>query len=191
MRVAGRLAAEVLDFIAPHVKPGVTTGELNDLCHDYMVQGAGHHPGAAQLCAAGLHAVPEVDLHLGQPRGLPRHPGRQGAEDGRHRSTSTSPSSRTASTATPAACSSSASRRIQAQAPVRRHLRMHVARHPRRCARARASATSARDPGARREARLLGGARVLRPRHRPQVPRGAAGAALRQPGHGLRAASRA
>ena len=37
MRVAGRLAAEVLDFIAPHVKPGITTGELDQLCHDYMV----------------------------------------------------------------------------------------------------------------------------------------------------------
>ncbi len=32
MRVAGRLASEVLDFIAPRVKPGVTTGALNDLC---------------------------------------------------------------------------------------------------------------------------------------------------------------
>ena len=38
MRIAGRLAGEVLDFIAPHVKPGVTTGKLNDLCHDYMVR---------------------------------------------------------------------------------------------------------------------------------------------------------
>ena len=37
MRVAGRLAAEVLDFITPYVKPGVTTGELDALCHDYMV----------------------------------------------------------------------------------------------------------------------------------------------------------
>ena len=37
MRVAGRLASEVLDFITPHVRPGVTTGRLNDLCHDYMV----------------------------------------------------------------------------------------------------------------------------------------------------------
>ena len=36
MRIAGRLAAEVLDFVAPHVKPGVTTGELDRLCHDYM-----------------------------------------------------------------------------------------------------------------------------------------------------------
>ncbi|GHD70355.1 type I methionyl aminopeptidase [Vogesella fluminis] len=37
MRVAGRLAAEVLDYITPFVKPGVTTNELNQLCHDYMV----------------------------------------------------------------------------------------------------------------------------------------------------------
>jgi methionyl aminopeptidase len=37
MRVAGRLASEVLDFITPHVRAGVTTGRLNDLCHDYMV----------------------------------------------------------------------------------------------------------------------------------------------------------
>ncbi|MGV3346780.1 type I methionyl aminopeptidase [Enterobacteriaceae bacterium LUAb1] len=37
MRVAGRLAAEVLEMIEEHVKPGVTTGELDRLCHDYIV----------------------------------------------------------------------------------------------------------------------------------------------------------
>ncbi len=37
MRTAGRLAAEVLDMIAPHVRPGVTTEELDRICHDYMV----------------------------------------------------------------------------------------------------------------------------------------------------------
>lgn len=37
MRVAGRLAAEVLDMIGPHVVPGVTTDELDRICHDYMV----------------------------------------------------------------------------------------------------------------------------------------------------------
>ncbi len=37
MRVAGRLAAEVLDFIIPHVKTGATTDEIDRLCHDYMV----------------------------------------------------------------------------------------------------------------------------------------------------------
>lgn len=37
MRVAGRLAAEVLEMIGPHVQPGVTTGELDRICHDYIV----------------------------------------------------------------------------------------------------------------------------------------------------------
>ncbi len=37
MRVAGRLAAEVLEMIEPHVVAGVTTGELDRICHDYIV----------------------------------------------------------------------------------------------------------------------------------------------------------
>jgi methionyl aminopeptidase len=37
MRVAGKLAADVLDMISPYVIEGVTTQKLNDLCHDYMV----------------------------------------------------------------------------------------------------------------------------------------------------------
>jgi methionyl aminopeptidase len=37
MRRAGRLAAETLDFIVPHVQPGVTTGELDRLCHGFIV----------------------------------------------------------------------------------------------------------------------------------------------------------
>ena len=37
MRIACRLAAEVLDYITPFVKPGVTTEEIDRLCHDYMV----------------------------------------------------------------------------------------------------------------------------------------------------------
>ena len=37
MRVAGTLAAQVLSMIAPHVKAGVTTNELDTLCHDYIV----------------------------------------------------------------------------------------------------------------------------------------------------------
>ncbi|WP_337840670.1 type I methionyl aminopeptidase [Rheinheimera sp.] len=37
MRVAGRLAAEVLEMIEPHVVAGVTTEELNRICHDYIV----------------------------------------------------------------------------------------------------------------------------------------------------------
>lgn len=37
MRVAGKLAAEVLTMIEPHVKAGITTDELNTVCHDYIV----------------------------------------------------------------------------------------------------------------------------------------------------------
>ena len=37
MRVAGRLAAEVLEMIGEHVKPGITTDELDRICHDYIV----------------------------------------------------------------------------------------------------------------------------------------------------------
>jgi methionyl aminopeptidase len=38
MRVAGRLAAQVLEMLGPYVKPGVTTEELDRLCHDFIVQ---------------------------------------------------------------------------------------------------------------------------------------------------------
>lgn len=37
MRVAGRLAAEVLEMLEPHVVPGITTNELDQICHDYIV----------------------------------------------------------------------------------------------------------------------------------------------------------
>jgi methionyl aminopeptidase len=38
MRKAGRLGAEVLDFITPHVVPGVTTERLDQLCHEFILQ---------------------------------------------------------------------------------------------------------------------------------------------------------
>ncbi len=38
MRKAGRLAAEVLDFITPHVNVGVSTGALDKLCHDFIIE---------------------------------------------------------------------------------------------------------------------------------------------------------
>ncbi len=37
MRVAGRLAAEVLEMIAPHIQAGITTDEIDRICHDYIV----------------------------------------------------------------------------------------------------------------------------------------------------------
>jgi len=44
MRVAGRLAAEVLEMIGEHVRPGVTTDELDAICHDYIVRVQGAVP---------------------------------------------------------------------------------------------------------------------------------------------------
>jgi len=38
MRRAGKLAAETLDMITAHVRPGISTGEIDKLCHDYMVE---------------------------------------------------------------------------------------------------------------------------------------------------------
>ena len=52
MREAGRLAAQVLDRIAPEVVPGVTTGELDAICHDYIVNQLGCIP--APLNYAGF-----------------------------------------------------------------------------------------------------------------------------------------
>ena len=69
MRIAGRLASEVLDYITPFVKPGITTGELDKLCHDYMVdvQGCipaplnyapnGHKPYPKSICTSVNHQV--------------------------------------------------------------------------------------------------------------------------------------
>ena len=63
MRRAGRLAAEVLDFIAPHVTPGVATGEIDRLCHDYIVdRGAvpaplGYKGFPRSVCTSANHVV--------------------------------------------------------------------------------------------------------------------------------------
>ena len=37
MRIAGKLGSEVLDFITPYIQPGISTEEIDRLCHDYMV----------------------------------------------------------------------------------------------------------------------------------------------------------
>jgi len=64
MRVAGQLAAEVLDMIAPHVQPGVTTDELDHLCHDYIVNqqqaipaNVGYNGFPKTLCTSINHVV--------------------------------------------------------------------------------------------------------------------------------------
>ena len=37
LRSAGQLAANVLNMITEHVKPGISTGELDDICHDLLL----------------------------------------------------------------------------------------------------------------------------------------------------------
>ena len=58
MRVAGRLAAEVLDYIEPFVKPGVTTAELDRLCHDYMVNVQATIPAPLNYAPSGYTPYP-------------------------------------------------------------------------------------------------------------------------------------
>jgi methionyl aminopeptidase len=59
MRVAGRLGSEVLDYITPFVKPGVTTGELDRLCHDYMVNVQGTIPAPLNYAPSGHKPYPK------------------------------------------------------------------------------------------------------------------------------------
>jgi methionyl aminopeptidase len=63
MRRAGRLAAELLDFITPYVQPGVTTGELDRLCHEFTLEhGAisaplGYRGFPKSICTSVNHVV--------------------------------------------------------------------------------------------------------------------------------------
>ena len=59
MRVAGRLAAEVLDFIAPHVRAGITTGQIDRLCHDYIVNEQGGTPAPLNYAPPGYQPYPK------------------------------------------------------------------------------------------------------------------------------------
>ncbi len=64
MRVAGRLAADVLDMITEHVQPGITTEELDRLCHDHIVQvqraipaNLGYRGFPKTICSSVNHVV--------------------------------------------------------------------------------------------------------------------------------------
>ncbi len=59
MRVAGRLTAEVLDYITPYVQPGVTTGELDRLCHDYIVDVQQAIPAPLNYAPPGYSPYPK------------------------------------------------------------------------------------------------------------------------------------
>lgn len=59
MRVAGKLASEVLDYISPFVKPGVTTAEIDKLCHDYMVNVQETIPAPLNYAPPGYSPYPK------------------------------------------------------------------------------------------------------------------------------------
>ena len=76
-RVAGQLAASVLQMIAPHVKAGVTTEELDQRCHDYIVHelkvipaNVGYHGFPKTVCISVnhvvCHGIPSADKVLKQ-----------------------------------------------------------------------------------------------------------------------------
>jgi methionyl aminopeptidase len=179
MRIAGRLASEVLDYITPFVKPGITTGELDKLCHDYMVdvQGCipaplhyappGHAPYPKSICTSVnhqvCHGVPgEKKLKPGDVVNLDITV----IKEGWHGDTS-----RMFYVGEP---------NIQA----RRLTEITYECMWKGIAVVRAGRASGRyrrgHPEIRRNERLHRGARILRSRHRPKIPRRTASAALRQ-----------
>ena len=59
MRVAGKLASEVLDYITNFVVPNVTTEELDRLCHDYMINNQNTIPAPLNYCPPGHTPYPK------------------------------------------------------------------------------------------------------------------------------------
>ena len=59
MRVAGRLASEVLDMLTPHVKPGVSTEALDKLAHDHIVNVQGGVPAPLNYAPPGYTPYPK------------------------------------------------------------------------------------------------------------------------------------
>jgi methionyl aminopeptidase len=64
MRVAGHLAAEILEIVKPYVKPGITTNELNAICHDYIINKQkaipaplNYHGFPKSICTSVNHVV--------------------------------------------------------------------------------------------------------------------------------------
>ena len=58
MRLAGRLASEVLDLLTPHVRPGVTTLEIDRIAHEHMVKVQGGTPATLGYAPPGYPAFP-------------------------------------------------------------------------------------------------------------------------------------
>lgn len=59
MRIAGKLASEVLDFITPFIKPSITTEEIDSLCHDFMTNKQGTIPAPLNYAPPGHTPFPK------------------------------------------------------------------------------------------------------------------------------------
>ncbi len=59
MRLAGRLASEVLDMLTPHVKPGISTNALDRLAHDYITQEQKAIPAPLNYAPPGYQPYPK------------------------------------------------------------------------------------------------------------------------------------
>jgi methionine aminopeptidase type I len=177
MRVAGRLAADVLDMITPHVVPGITTNELDDLCHQFIVQtqkaipaNVGYNGFPKTICTSVNHVV----CH-----GIPNDKKLRSGDivnidvtvirDGFHGDTS---------------------RMYFAGKPAVLGERLSRVTHDAMWAAIRIVRPGTRLGDIGHVIQQLRGARVLRPWHWPDLPRRAPGAALRATGHGHRAARR-
>jgi methionyl aminopeptidase len=64
MRISGKLASEVLDMIEDHIRPGITTEELDKICHDYIIHGqdsipanVGYKGFPKTICTSVNHVV--------------------------------------------------------------------------------------------------------------------------------------
>jgi methionyl aminopeptidase len=173
MRVAGRLAAEVLRMIQPYVREGVSTEELDRICHDYMVNVQQVIPAPLNyrgfpksICTSVNHVV----CHgIPGPKTL-----KKGdilniditvIKDGYHGDTSRmfhvgpTPIAAQRVSRISYECLCIGLRMVQTRHPFGRHRPRH--------------------PETRRNPALLGSPRVLRSRHRAGISRGAASAALR------------
>ena len=59
MRIAGKLASEVLDYITEFVKPGISTDEIDKLCHEFMVKEQGTIPAPLNYAPPGHSPYPK------------------------------------------------------------------------------------------------------------------------------------
>lgn len=59
MRIAGRLAAEVLDFVGPQIRAGMTTADVDRLCHEYMVNAQDTVPAPLNYTPPGYTPYPK------------------------------------------------------------------------------------------------------------------------------------